>query len=120
LANCQPEVPLVHGFCFGIRKEVIDHIGFFDEIFFDRYYGEENDYCFRASSAGFKMVIATHTFVFHRKSASIEEEERLIYMKKAGKRLRKMYGVEKVKLACLQMENHPLLKRMRCHAQGFY
>ncbi len=119
-ADLHPEVPLVHGFCFGIKKKVIDRIGFFDDKNFDRFYGEENDYCFRASSAGFKMVIATHTFVFHRKSSSIEEEDRLNYMKKAGKRLRKMYGVEKVKLACLQMENHPLLERMRFHSEGFY
>ena len=119
-ADLHPEVPLVHGFCFGIRKEVIDRIGFFDEENFDRFYGEENDYCFRASSAGFKMVIATHTFVFHRKSASIGEEDRLIYMKKAGKRFREMYGEEKVKLACLQMEKHPLLERMRFHSECFY
>ena len=119
-AHSQPEVPLVHGFCFGIKKKVIDRIGFFDDRNFDRYYGEENDYCFRASSAGFRMVIATHTFVYHRKSGSIEENERLIHMKKAGKRFREMYGTEKVKLACLQMEQHPLLKRMRFEARQFF
>ncbi len=32
LANVIPEVPLVHGFCFGIKREVIDAIGLFDPV----------------------------------------------------------------------------------------
>jgi len=113
LADLFPRVPLIHGFCFGIKKSVIDSIGFFDEINFERYYGEENDYCFRARAAGFESAIATNTFVYHRKSRSIKEEERLVHMDKAGKRLRELYGAENVSLACRQMADHPLLIRMR-------
>lgn len=119
-ADLLPAVPLVHGFCFGIKKEVIDRIGLFDDKNFMRYYGEENDYCFRAAAAGFNFAIATHTFVYHRKSRSIDEEERIIHMAKAGKRIRELYGAERIKTACIQMENHPLLKRMRDHVASYF
>ncbi len=120
LANAIPEVPLVHGFCFGIKREVIDAIGLFDAVNFARYYGEENDYCFRAAAAGFRFAIATNTFVFHRKSRSIDEEERIVHMGLAGQRLRELYGVEAIKVACLQGEEHPLLKRMRAQVANLF
>lgn len=115
-----PRVSLVHGFCFGIKRSVIEGIGYFDDVNFDRYYGEENDYCFRARAAGFEFAIATNTFVFHRKSRSIEEEERLIYMDKAGKRLRELYGAHNVATACKQIADHPLLINMRKQASRYF
>ncbi len=39
-ADLMPRVPLIHGFCFGIKKEVIERIGFFDEENFKLFYGE--------------------------------------------------------------------------------
>jgi ABC-type polysaccharide/polyol phosphate transport system ATPase subunit/GT2 family glycosyltransferase len=120
LADAFPRVPLVHGFCLGIRKAVIDEIGLLDVENFGRYYGEENDYCFRARAAGFEPAIATNTFVFHRKSASIGEDERRLWMARAGERLRELHGVEAVELACRQMAEHPLLARMRGLAAAFY
>ncbi|HEX9808092.1 MAG TPA: hypothetical protein VGC25_00615, partial [Alphaproteobacteria bacterium] len=80
----------------------------------------ENDYCFRARAAGFEPAIATNTFVFHRKSASIGEDERRLWMARAGERLRELHGVEAVELACRQMAEHPLLARMRGLAAAFY
>ena len=92
---------------------------YFDSANFARYYGEENDYCFRAAAAGFRFAIATNTFVFHRKSRSIDEEERIVHMGLAGQRLRELYGVDAIKAACLQGEEHPLLKRMRAHVSDY-
>lgn len=119
LANTIPQVPLVHGFCFGIKRDVIEKIGFFDSSNFARYYGEENDYCFRAAAAGFRFTIATNTFVFHRKSRSIDEEERIIHMKEAGLKLRELYGVDRVRTACLQGEQHPILMQIRKQAEEY-
>ncbi|MCA9018861.1 MAG: glycosyltransferase, partial [Planctomycetaceae bacterium] len=85
-ADITPEVPLVHGFCFGVKKAVIEKIGYFDDVNFERYYGEENDYCMRATAAGFRFAIVTNTFVFNRKARSIVEEERIIHLDKSGKR----------------------------------
>lgn len=114
------ELPLIHGFCFGIKKSVIDTIGFFDVDNFSRYYGEENDYCFRAAEAGYSFACATNTFVYHRKSRSIEDEERVIHMEKAGQQLRKIYGIDALRTACLQGEDHPNLKRMREHVSQYF
>lgn len=119
-ARTFPLVPLVHGFCLGIKAEVLEKIGYFDEHNFARYYGEENDFCLRAGAAGFDLAIATNTFVFHRKSRSIEEEERIVHMAAAGKRLREMYGVEAIRAACVQVETHPLLERMRRRARALF
>lgn len=106
-------VPLIHGFCFGIKRDVINAIGLFDDVNFEKFYGEENDYCFRARKHGFELAVATNTFVYHRKSRSIEEEERLIWMARASRRFRELHGSDAVALACKQMEDHPLLERMR-------
>ena len=53
-----PRSPFVNGFCFMIRRAVIDAIGYMDEQNFPVGYGEENDYCIRAADAGFDLAIA--------------------------------------------------------------
>jgi O-antigen biosynthesis protein len=108
-----PIVPLIHGFCIGIKSTVIDKIGYFDDVNFSRYYGEENDYCLRAHLAGFEHIISIDTFIFHSKSKSIEEEERIIHMDKAGKKLREIYGYDEVKSYVLQVERNPILINLR-------
>ncbi len=120
LAYKVPYVILAHGFCFGIKREVINRIGLFDAVNFTRYYGEENDYCFRASAAGFHSAIATNTFVYHRKSRSISEEERIIHMGESGQKLRDIYGADVIRNACIQGRDHPLLKRIRVLCAAFY
>jgi GT2 family glycosyltransferase len=119
-ADLFPRVPLVHGFCFGVTKELIDSVGFFDDMNFKRFYGEENDYCFRALAAGFELAIATNTFVFHRKSRSIDEEKRVVHMAEAWKRLRELYGAERILSAYRQLEEHPLLDRIRGRAVNHF
>lgn len=118
-ADLAPRVPLVHGFCFGIKKEVIESVGFFDDENFKLFYGEENDYCFRACAAGFELAIATNTFVYHRKSRSIDEEKRVVHMAEAWKRLREIYGADRILAAYRQVEEHPLLVEMRRKAEHY-
>jgi len=101
-----PSVPLIHGFCIGIKASVINKIGYFDDVNFARYYGEENDYCLRAYREGFELLVATNTYIFHSKSKSIEEEERILHMSEAGKRLREIYGKQEMRDYCLQLENN--------------
>ncbi|EHY9847493.1 glycosyltransferase family 2 protein, partial [Vibrio cholerae] len=108
-----PTIPLIHGFCIGIKRTVIDEIGFFDEVNFARYYGEENDYCLRAYKAGFDLKIATDTYIFHSKSKSIEEEERILHMSEAGRRLREIYGSQEMRDYCFQLDNNPVLVEVR-------
>lgn len=108
-----PVVPLIHGFCFGITRDTIDRIGLLDEERFPRGYGEENDYCFRALEAGIGLVVATHTYVFHSKSKSFEDEERIPLMKAGSKVFRDRYGDARVRRATESMDKNPLLERMR-------
>ncbi|WP_135380945.1 glycosyltransferase [Vibrio tasmaniensis] len=108
-SNVFPAVPLIHGFCIGIKSSVIEKIGYFDDINFARYYGEENDYCLRAFREGFDLVVATNTYIFHSKSKSIEEEERILHMSKAGQRLRDIYGKQEMRDYCIQLEDNPNL-----------
>jgi GT2 family glycosyltransferase len=71
-------VPLVHGFCFAMRREVIDDIGLFDELAFPLGFGEEDDYCIRAVDAGWSLAIATNTYVWHEKSGSYADAQRTL------------------------------------------
>jgi O-antigen biosynthesis protein len=63
------EIPTAVGFCMYIKRECINNVGEFDANTFPGY-GEENDFCMRASKLGWLHVLATDTFVFHKGSAS--------------------------------------------------
>jgi GT2 family glycosyltransferase len=119
-AHVMPRVPLAHGFCFGVSRTVIDEIGGFDETNFPRGYGEENDYCFRASDAGFGLVVATHTYVFHAKSKSYVGPERVGLMKAGSAALRRLHGKGRVERAVRSMQENPLLVRLRSEAAALY
>ena len=65
-----PRVEFLNGFCLMFRRAVLDRVGLLDEAAFPQGYGEENDYCLRARSAGFELAIADHCYVHHAKSKS--------------------------------------------------
>ena len=64
------DVPTAVGFCMYLRRACIDEIGGFDEVAFGRGYGEENDWCCRATQAGWRHVLCDHAFVAHKGGAS--------------------------------------------------
>lgn len=72
-----PELPTGNGFCMYIRRNVLDAVGLLDEAAFPQGYGEENDFCQRASQQGFRHVIAGNVLVRHVRSASFGEDRRL-------------------------------------------
>ena len=61
--------PVAMGFCFLIRREMIDRFGLFDEVFSPGY-GEENDFCLRINEHGFTSVLANRALVLHTGSTS--------------------------------------------------
>ncbi|WP_342148907.1 glycosyltransferase family 2 protein [Methylorubrum sp. SB2] len=69
-AGTRSTVPTGVGFCFYMRRAVIDAVGPLDAETFGRGYGEENDFCLRALKAGFANVLAHDVFVFHSGSVS--------------------------------------------------
>lgn len=90
-----PRVPFVNGFCFMISRLVIDSIGYMDEVNFPLGYGEENDYCIRASDAGFVLAIADNVFVFHAKSKSFGHDKRKILSQQGNINLKRKHTLEK-------------------------
>lgn len=113
-----PRVPLVHGFCFALSRGVLNAVGMLDETRFPKGYGEENDYCFRAVDAGFGLVIATHTYVFHAKSRSYAGRDRVRLTKEGAEALNIRYGARRVARAVHTMESHRLLVDIRERAKA--
>ena len=64
------EVPTTVGFCMYIRRAALADVGQFDAETFGRGYGEENDFCMRASARGWHHLLACDTFVFHEGAVS--------------------------------------------------
>jgi GT2 family glycosyltransferase/glycosyltransferase involved in cell wall biosynthesis len=65
--------PVSIGFCYLIRRSVIDNYGLFDPAF-GLGYNEENDFCLRVNAVGYSSLIANHAFVRHLGSASFSSE----------------------------------------------
>ena len=62
----RPRLPTGVGVCLYIRRATLDTVGLFDEARFGIGYGEENEFCIRASAAGFEHIADDATFIFHR------------------------------------------------------
>jgi glycosyltransferase involved in cell wall biosynthesis len=65
-------IPTGVGFCMLMTRSALDAVGTFD-LGFGKGYGEENDWCMRASRLGFTHVLAPHAFVYHEGNASMAE-----------------------------------------------
>jgi GT2 family glycosyltransferase len=64
------DLPTGVGFCLYLRRDCIQQTGPLDAETFGAGYGEENDFCLRASRHGWRHVLACDTFVYHQGSAS--------------------------------------------------
>jgi GT2 family glycosyltransferase len=104
-----PFIPVLNGFCFAIKREVIDRIGYFDENAFPLGYGEENDYCFRASREGYFCAVADDAYVYHAKSKSFGHDTRGQLSKQGWERLKEKYGSKFLKEVLDQAEAEPIL-----------
>lgn len=73
-ANESVDIPTAVGFCMYIRRDCLDQTGLFDEARFGKGYGEENDFCLRATAKGWRHALCADTFVFHAGSVSFSHE----------------------------------------------
>ncbi|UJF32084.1 glycosyltransferase family 2 protein [Paenibacillus hexagrammi] len=75
------EAQRVIGFCFLIKREVMNQVGLLDERYSPGHY-EDDDYCYRTRLAGYSLCLAEDTFIFHYGSASFvkkgEEFQRIV------------------------------------------
>lgn len=65
-----PEMSTGNGYCLFIKRSVIKEIGFFDDVTFEKGYGEENDFCYRAFDYGYTHVLCDDTFIYHKGTQS--------------------------------------------------
>lgn len=107
------ETPLVHGFCFCVKRDVFDRIGMFDELAFPLGYGEENDFCFRAADAGFRLGVLPSSYVYHAKSKSYVSTEREKLMASGMQNLKTRHGTARIQRSVESMRAHPKLVAVR-------
>ncbi|HKE40967.1 MAG TPA: glycosyltransferase [Casimicrobiaceae bacterium] len=74
-APAYPDLPTGVGFCLYIRRALIDAIGSFDPQF-GMGYGEENDFCLRATAVGYRNVLCDDAFVLHLGGSSFGDKRR--------------------------------------------
>lgn len=64
------EPDFVTGAAFAIHRDVLNRLGKLDEDFYPGFY-EEVDYCFRARSAGFRVVYQPRAVLLHHETTSL-------------------------------------------------
>jgi len=79
--------PTGSGFCMYLRREAITAVGEFDATRFPRGYGEENDWCLRATEHGFRHVIALRSYVAHINAVSFGASQKTQLRQAARKAL---------------------------------
>lgn len=100
-----PQITVAVGFCMYIKQVVIEEVGLFDAETFQRGYGEENDFCNRASLLGYRHVMCDDTFIYHKGTASFDTEEKLALSQAHDKILNERYPVQMRKNHLYCMEN---------------
>ena len=73
--NEYPELTTAHGFCMYIRRDALDKIGYFDDVTFEKGYGEENDFSYRCIRNGLVNLLCDNTFIYHKGTQSFSEKK---------------------------------------------
>ena len=64
------------GFCLMLRRQALDELGLFDEVF-GRGYCEDSDLAMRFLEAGWRNVVATDVYVYHQGQGSFADKPAL-------------------------------------------
>jgi len=72
--NTLIELPTGVGFCMLINRQCLAEFGDFDTVY-GKGYGEENDWCMRVYEKGYKNVMITNLFVYHKHGVSFAEHK---------------------------------------------
>lgn len=92
-----PQVTTGNGYCMYIKRNALYEIGLFDDITFEKGFGEENDFCYRALDYGYTNVLCDNTFIYHKGTQSFKVENmtqaRAELVKDHMKKLTKKYPI---------------------------
>jgi GT2 family glycosyltransferase/glycosyltransferase involved in cell wall biosynthesis len=116
-ARLYPRLPFLNGFCLFIKKEVIETIGYFDEIAFEQGYGEENDYCIRARQAGWELAVADDVYIYHAQSKSYSHQRRQQLAELGMQALVKKHGQAIIDAGVEVCRHHRVLQGIRIRAE---
>ncbi|HEY2201334.1 MAG TPA: glycosyltransferase, partial [Solirubrobacteraceae bacterium] len=97
-------LPFLNGFCYAIKRAVIEAVGLFDEEHFATGYCEENDYSQRARAAGFELAVADDAYVYHAKSKSFGAGGRANLAKRNYQTFLEKHGRERIEELVSTME----------------
>lgn len=101
-----PDIITPEGFCFCIKRDVINSQGVLDEIFGKGYY-EESDYSMRAITNGWRTVCIDDLYVYHKRHVSFKDDV-VEYKKNNSKIFQERWGDLYKKLYSKNMQIHPL------------
>jgi len=79
------------GFCMLIRRQVIEKIGYLDEVYGKGYF-EDTDFSRKAMANGFRCAIAQDSYVWHREHSTFKSEEIEEQFKKNKKIFQSRWG----------------------------
>ncbi len=94
-----PRITVAVGFCMFIKREVVNTVGLFDQETFQRGYGEENDFCWRAEQLGYHHVLCDDTYIYHSGSSSFVSDEKKILMQEHEAIIQERYPIQNQKNA---------------------
>ena len=75
-AAIRPHLPTGVGFCMALSRHALARIGFMERETFQAGYGEENDWCCKATQAGFTHVLVPDLYVHHAHGGSFPSQQK--------------------------------------------
>jgi len=108
-----PEFPLLNGFCTLFRRDALEAVGWFDDGTFPQGYGEENDLCLRLGQSGWRLRVADHAYVHHKKSRSFGPIRRAELSRSASKSLRAKHPAIAIEALEAVMQGSEPINRLR-------
>lgn len=106
-----PRLPSTNGFCFSIKRDVINKIGILDEKTFPTGYGEEDDFCIRTIDSGYEIALADDLYIYHSKSKSYSHELRKKFTKNNQGALERKHGKDRKDLLIENWKNEKFIKK---------
>jgi GT2 family glycosyltransferase len=113
--DTEQEVEAVCGVCWLLRAEVFRTVGMLDEEYF--MYAEEQDYCYRARKAGWKVIYSPTVSILHERAANDPKsmQRRYVYSRRnLVLFLRKHSGLFQALLIALMMVASDTLRVAAC------
>lgn len=80
---------VLYGWCMMVRKSILDVIGGFDERFVNSW--EDNDLSLRIQLAGWELIIAADTYIYHRGQGTLKSMWTIDQYKQNGIEMREVF-----------------------------